>query len=107
MLESNLYYYPISEAKAVDGDTLTAVVDLGFNTFKKARIRLSRVDAVELRDEQGKEAREYVQRRLDESKEKIIHSRSLDKYGRSLAEVYLDGKNLNDELLASQFIKKK
>jgi len=107
MLKSSLYYYVITETKAIDGDTFTAVVDLGFKTYKKARIRLSRLDTVELKDEQGKEARDYLQKRLDESKEKIIRSRSLDKYGRILAEVYLDGKNLNDELLTSSFIKKK
>ena len=41
--------------RVVDGDTVDALVDLGFNTWKKVRIRLYRIDAWESRTRDAKE----------------------------------------------------
>ena len=44
-----LYYYNAKLDRVVDGDTIDAMVDLGFNTWKHVRIRLNGIDAYESR----------------------------------------------------------
>ena len=40
-----LYCYNAKLDRVVDGDTIDAMVDLGFSTWKHVRIRLSGIDA--------------------------------------------------------------
>ncbi len=44
-----MYKYKATLIKVVDGDTVDAMIDCGFSTFKKERIRLYGINAPESR----------------------------------------------------------
>jgi len=82
-----------------DGDTMTAMLDLGFDVWVKARIRIEGIDTPELRGierERGIEARNYV-RKLLLDQPVVVTTRRKEKYGRWLAAVHFlhEGKILD------------
>ncbi|MCD6154498.1 MAG: thermonuclease family protein [Candidatus Verstraetearchaeota archaeon] len=104
------YRYRAELDRVVDGDTLDVVIDLGFYIKIKERIRLEGVDTPEIygvpQDSEeyrrGLEAKEYVERRLNENgNQMIIETRKMGKWRRWLAKVYLPdtGRTLNEELI--------
>ena len=85
-----------------DGDTLTVLVDLGFGTFRKERLRLLGLNCPERGTPQGIAATEYTQAWFASGKSCQIQTVKdrREKYGRYLARVVsLDGRCLNDDLL--------
>ena len=97
--EINKYEYSAKLDRVVDGDTCDALIDLGFNTWVKKRIRFKGVDTWEWRtrdlDEKkkGLAAKAYVKDLLensDEGKFSII-SHGVGKYGRVLGELFVKG----------------
>ena len=44
-----MYKYNAKVTRVVDGDTVDALVDLGFDTWKKVRIRMAGINAPESR----------------------------------------------------------
>ncbi|RKY76022.1 nuclease [candidate division KSB1 bacterium] len=107
-MERNLYYYRAIVTKVYDGDTCTVDVDLGLHTWVRGeRIRLSRIDAPELRKksrEAGLRSRDFL-RELILGKEIILQTIKdrRGRYGRYLGEIWLlkDGQyvNVNDLML--------
>ena len=100
--------YSCKLVRVVDGDTADAMIDLGFNTWVKARIRFMGVDAWESRTRNKEEkvkglaAKEYVKDLLensDDGKFSII-SHGVGKYGRVLGELFVKGheKSVNELL---------
>ena len=51
------------------------------------------VDAAELKDQGGQQAKENLQRKID-SGQVSIDRKAKDRYGRSVGEVYIDGKRV-------------
>ena len=91
--------YSCKLVRVVDGDTADAMIDLGFKTWVKARIRFMGVDAWESRTRNKEEkvkglaAKAYVKDLLensDEGKFSII-SYGVGKYGRVLGELFVKG----------------
>ena len=91
--------YSCKLVRVVDGDTCDAMIDLGFNTWVKARIRFMGVDAWESRTRNKEEkvkglaAKAYVKDLLensDDGKFSII-SHGVGKYGRVLGELFVKG----------------
>ena len=85
--------------RVVDGDTCDALIDLGFDTYVKKRIRFYGVDTWESRTrnleekKKGLAAKAYVEDLLknsDNGKFSII-SHGVGKYGRVLGEVFVKG----------------
>ena len=102
------YRYRAELDRVVDGDTLDVVIDLGFYIRIKERIRLEGVDTPVWCSaglggiQKGLEAKEYVERRLNENGNRMmIETRKLGKWRRWLAKVYLldTGRTLNEELI--------
>ena len=102
------YIYRGKLERVVDGDTIDALIDLGFDTWVKKRIRFMGVDTWESRtrdlDEKklGLAAKAYTKDMLensDEGKFSLI-SHGTGKYGRVLGEIYVKGheKSLNELL---------
>ena len=94
--------------RVVDGDTCDALIDLGFNTFVKKRIRFYGVDTWESRTrnleekKKGLEAKAYVKDLLENSDEGkfLLKSHGVGKYGRVLGELFIKGNDTSvNELL--------
>jgi len=108
-MEDKLYIYNAEVIRVVDGDTVDALVDLGFDTWKKVRIRFFGIDAYETRTrdleekEKGIKAKERVIEVLKENDNKfLLKSRGVGKYGRCLGEIYV--KTLGDVSLQNLLI---
>lgn len=103
-----MYTYQAKVRSVYDGDTFRADVDLGFNVWlNDIPFRLSRINAPELikADPRGRVARDYLTGRMPLGSEVIIrtYKDSQEKYGRYLADIYVDGVCLNDELVKYGF----
>ena len=87
-----------------DGDTITVVIDLGFYIhFGELTLRLHGINAPELRGaekEAGRRARDWLRERLA-GREFIVQTirDRKGKYGRYLAIIWLDGVNINEEMV--------
>ncbi len=104
-----MWTYRVKEIiKIYDGDTITVLVDVGFHVTIKETFRLLHIDTPELRGEereQGLIARDWLRERLSTAMENngiIIktYKDSKGKYGRYLAEIYVDDININQQLIA-------
>lgn len=104
-----MYTYSAKVIKVVDGDTIDALVDLGFDTWKKIRIRLNGINSPESRTRdleekaRGLAAKKRLQEILKENKnEFILVSHGVGKYGRCLGELFIsqgDTFSVNDQLI--------
>ena len=101
--------YSCKLVRVVDGDTADAMIDLGFDTWVKKRIRFKGVDTWESRTRdleekaKGLEAKAFTKNLLensDDGKFSII-SHGVGKYGRVLGELFVKGheKSVNDLLI--------
>ncbi len=107
--EINKYEYVAKLDRVVDGDTCDALIDLGFNTWVKKRIRFKGVDTWECRtrdlDEKkkGLAAKAFTKDLLENSDDGkfALRSHGVGKYGRVLGELFVKGetKSVNDLLL--------
>lgn len=104
-----MYEYKVKEIiKIYDADTITVTVDLGFNVTVTETFRLWGINAPEMRGdekEQGTISRDWLRGKMylayETDKDIILKTRkdSKGKYGRWLAEVYIDGININEQLI--------
>ena len=99
-----MYKYNAKLDRVVDGDTVDALVDLGFNTWKKIRIRMVGMNAPEssTRDLEEKARGIAAKIRLEELLEEgtfILESQGVGKYGRCLGILYVNDINVNKTLI--------
>lgn len=101
-----MYEYQIKEVvKVVDGDTVDVILDLGFDMFKKERIRLNGIDAPESRtldtEEKalGIDAKEFLERRLGDCDNLWVATEKDGKYGRMLGDIWCSATNINEEMV--------
>lgn len=101
-----LYQYKIKVLKVVDGDTIDACIDLGFDTFVNKRIRLHGINAPETRTRdkeekaRGKESKKFLSELIANNNNIYLNSMDVGKYGRVIGEIFIDGKNINDKMVA-------
>jgi len=100
-----LYTYKAKIVAVYDGDTVTALVDLGFKVQKEMKLRLTGIDTPELRGderEEGLKVRDYVRGLILDKDVTIKTSKDKQgKYGRYLAEIFIEGSiiSLNTHLI--------
>lgn len=96
------YIYAAQVLKVVDGDTLDIMVDLGFNIHVKKRLRMAHLNAPERGTQAGTDATAFLVDRLPVGSAIVVRTvkNGVDKWGRYLAEVYIDNTSVNDELLS-------
>jgi len=99
-----LYYYNAYLYKVLDGDTVTAVVDLGFGFVTSQVLRLRGIDAPEMKTAGGEEARKALEKMLGIADGKtgvlvLIKTAKSDKYDRYLADIWVEGVYVNQELV--------
>ena len=91
-----MYNYKISLLKVVDGDTIDAEIDLGFDIKVKKRVRFMGINAPESRTRdleekaRGLAAKDRVKQLLDGCKNVTLKSHGVGKFGRCLGEIHLD-----------------
>lgn len=98
------YIYRAKVIKVIDGDTIDLMIDLGYHTFLKKRIRLDGVDTPEIRGEERPEgliSKAAVEELIGGQDVKVKSIRERDKYGRNIARIYFgpDDIDLTDYLL--------
>ncbi len=83
-----------------DADTITVLTD----DRQQVRIRLYGIDAPEGGQAYGKKATQYVKRLLADRPVVEIDTKDTDRYGRTVAVVFLpDGRNLNEEIVGAGY----
>ena len=91
-----MYTYNIDLLKVVDGDTIDAKIDLGFDVSIKKRVRFSGVNTPECRTKdleekaKGLAAKDRVRQLLEGSKTIQLTSHGVGKFGRCLGEIHID-----------------
>ena len=94
-----MYEYRATLVRVVDGDTVWLEVDLGFDIRRLDSFRLVGINAPEMNTAEGKAAREWLVARLPA----VLMIRTVkdrrEKYGRYLATLYVDGTNVNEQMI--------
>ena len=92
------FSYNATAVKIIDGDTVDALVDVGFSIMTKKRIRFSGINTPESRTRDKEEkvrglaAKDRVIELLSENDNKfVLKSHGVGKYGRCLGELFVDG----------------
>ncbi len=115
MADKDPYIYRIREIhKVVDGDTIDADIDLGFDISLTKRIRLAGVDTPESRTTDAKEkalgleVKEWLKKRLEGATDILIKTElpdSTEKYGRIIGHLYINGEetSLNNQMITEGY----
>jgi micrococcal nuclease len=115
MADRDPYIYRIKEIhKIVDGDTIDASIDLGFDISLEKRIRLAGVDTPESRTadanekKYGLESKEWLKHRCENAKNILIKTElpdSTEKYGRIIGHLFIneESTSLNEQMIVSGY----
>lgn len=103
------YWYKATVLSIHDGDTMTLRLDMGRRIYIEDSIRLYRINAPELSQAGGKEARDYLRVLCPNLSEVRVqtYKNQQDKYGRWLGDIYIDsaetpyGTCVNDILVST------
>ena len=109
LLDDMDYIYKIKVTRVVDGDTIDAEIDLGFNLKLNKRIRLYGINTPETRTRDKEEkkrgiaAKERLQQIVDEQ-QNILFLKSMDqgKFGRCIGVLFeqdFDDQSINEVLV--------
>ncbi len=111
-----MHYYKAIIENVIDGDTVLARVDLGFNVWVSQRFRFRGINAAEMGDG-GEAAKQFVIDKLKDIRFVIIKTYKVDSYGRYVGDLFYhptlkdkediaeDGFFLNQEVLKAGFAK--
>lgn len=91
-----MYTYSATIIKVIDGDTVKVLVDLGFKIFVEKTLRLARINAPETSTPEGIESKTWLTNNLLKDTQIQFESKKLDNYGRSIAEIFINNKQLSD-----------
>lgn len=104
-----MYTYKVRNVlKVYDGDTITVEIDCGFDTFRIESLRLANINTPELRGderEEGLKSRDWLRLQIERAKilEQDItiktYKDKTGKYGRYIADLYIEERNINEELV--------
>lgn len=115
MADKDPYIYRIRTiSKVVDGDTIDADIDLGFDISLTKRIRLAGIDTPESRTTNvkekamGLESKEWLKKTLEGAKDILIKTElpdSTEKYGRIIGHLFINGQetSLNNQMITSGY----
>ena len=93
--KSLLYTFKAKIAEVVDGDTVKALLDLGFGIMTLQTLRLRGINAKDLHTEEGFKAKEYIESKILNLPFVVIKTYSRDIYLRYLTDVFYTPKNVD------------
>jgi micrococcal nuclease len=114
-MDKDPYIYRVKKVlKVVDGDTIDADIDLGFDISLTKRVRLAGIDTPESRTTDkrekalGLESKDWLKNRLEFAKNIVIRTQlpdSTEKYGRILGKLYINNEetSLNEQMIAAGY----
>ncbi len=94
-----MYEYKITLDRVVDGDTIDAHIDLGFDITTKKRIRFAGINTPECRTrdieekQKGLAAKARLIEILESAKEIHLDSHGVGKFGRVLGQLHVDSEH--------------
>lgn len=94
-----MYEYKAKVVNVVDGDTVDAVIDLGFKVAVTQRLRLDRIDTPERGQDGYTEAKVFVADMVL-NKECTLKTYKVSKWGYYLADIFVQGRSLSDALVS-------
>lgn len=107
-----IYTFTACVARVVDGDTLLADVDCGFDIWSRQRLRMKGIDAFEIDTVAGQQTKQFVEKELAGLRFIVVRTaKDPEKFGRYLADIFYlrdcddaarvasEGKYLNQILL--------
>ena len=109
------YIYRIKQiTKVVDGDTIDADIDLGFDISLSKRIRLAAVDTPESRTSDanekkyGLESKEWLKHKIENAEHILIKTElpdSTEKYGRIIGHLFINSQeiSLNNQMITEGY----
>ena len=109
------YIYRIKQiTKVVDGDTIDADIDLGFDISLTKRIRLAGVDTPESRTadanekKYGLQSKEWLKHKVENAEHILIKTElpdSTEKYGRIIGHLFVNDQesSLNDQMIVEGY----
>lgn len=104
-----MYKYNAKLIRVVDGDTIDALIDLGFDVWVKKRVRLYGINAPESRTrdlaekQKGIAAKERLIEIIADADDKfVIVSHGVGKYGRCLGELFIDSQKSVNQMLINE-----
>ncbi|NBV05693.1 MAG: DUF1016 family protein [Proteobacteria bacterium] len=87
-----IYTYKASLKRIVDGDTLHVTLDLGFGILHEETLRLTGINAAEVKSDGGTKATEGLKKILQQHEFFVVRTSSTDTYNRYLADIFLPQK---------------
>lgn len=91
-----MYEYNAVVERVVDGDTIDVIIDLGFKTWKKVRVRMEGINTPESRTrdleekKRGLAAKDRLVEILELNNNKcVLHVSGVGKFGRAIASVFV------------------
>jgi micrococcal nuclease len=115
MADKDPYIYRIKQiTKVIDGDTIDADIDLGFDISLTKRIRLAGVDTPESRTSDanekkyGLESKEWLKHKVENAGHILIKTElpdSTEKYGRIIGHLFVNDQetSLNDQMIVEGY----
>ncbi len=113
------YNFRVTEiAKVLDGDTIDVIIDLGFDLYKKERVRIAGVDTPEKRTRDleekalGQDATDWLKEQLDGAisgeDDLVIRTElkgGVGKYGRLLGWLYIgdETESINERMIENGY----
>ena len=101
-----MFEYNATLDRVIAGDTVDAMIDLGFSTWVHKRIRLLGIDAPETRTRdleekaQGFATKERLEGLLEAANGMfVLQSHGVGKYGRCLGTIFIEEQNINELLI--------
>jgi micrococcal nuclease len=107
--DGRMYEYHCQITRIIDGDTVQAVIDLGFNVSIAQTIRLADIDAPERGEKNYKKAADRLDELIDiyaENRRLLLQTQGRGKYGRWIGTLYdSQGVSLNKLMQESGCLK--
>lgn len=91
-----IFTYKAYLKRVVDGDTIHAVLDLGFGLLHEETLRLTGINAPESDSPQGIKTTKEIKKILATHSHFVVHTSSTDTYNRYLADIFLPSNNNED-----------